>query len=261
MLAAGAGFAGAAVGAAPNPGQILTAAPAAPVATATEHPAPAGSATSSSYDVGLVVGDQLTHDGRGPQLSLDALIQGIKDALGGRNATPAEHEAALSFMHDGREALAERNRTAAKEFLERNSKQPGIVTLPSGLQYKVLAGGNPGGRTPAPTDQVTVRYTTSLADGTEVDRSDSHGRPASFRVSSVFKAWQEALAGMTPGAKWQLFVPPDLGYGKNTPPPIPPGSLLIYDFELLQVEPSASVPMKPRTAPGGGSPPSGVSPH
>lgn len=260
MLIAGASLVGKVMGATPNPSQILTAAPATAVAATPDHPASAASATLSSYDVGLVMGDQLTHDGLGPQLSIDALVQGIRDALGGRNATPAEHDTALSFMHDGREALAERNRTAAKEFLEHNGKQPGIVTLPSGLQYKVLAEGSPSGRTPAPTDQVTVRYTTSLADGTEIDRSDSHGRPASFRVNTVFKAWQEALAGMKPGAKWQLFVPPDLGYGKNTPPPIPPGSLLIYEFELLQVEASAVVPMKPRTVPNSGAPAPGTTP-
>ena len=258
MLAVGTGLAGTAPGATPNPGQILKAAPADPVAAAPEHAAPAGSATSSSYDVGLVMGAQLSHDGLGPQLSFDALVQGIRDALAGRNPTPSEHTAALSFMHDGREALAARNRDAAKQFLEHNGKLPGIVTLPSGLQYKVLAAGDPAGRSPAPTDQVTVRYTTSLADGTEVERSDSYGRPASFRVNTVFKAWQEALAGMKPGAKWQLFVPPDLGYGKNTPPTIPPGSLLVYEFELLQVEPSATVPMKPRTVPGSASPSPGA---
>ena len=192
-------------------------------------------ADTQSYDVGLMMGSQIVHDGLGQQISIEELIRGLKDAIGGRVMAPAERDAAQQFMHDAREALAERNRTAGKAFLEDNGRKPDVVTLPSGLQYRILAAGSPQGPSPAPTDEVTVRYRTLLTDGTEVDNSEAHGRAASFRVNSVFKGWQEALARMKPGARWQLFVPPELGYGRNSPATIPPGALLIYELELLQV--------------------------
>jgi FKBP-type peptidyl-prolyl cis-trans isomerase FklB len=120
------------------------------------------------------------------------------------------------------------------------------MSMPSGLQYRVLNKGDSSAKSPGPTDQVTVRYKASLADGTVFDRSDTHDRPAMFRVNSVFKGWQEAFLAMKPGAKWQLFVPPELGYGANSPPGVPPGALLIYELELLQVEPTP--PMDPAAA-------------
>jgi FKBP-type peptidyl-prolyl cis-trans isomerase FklB len=201
---------------------------------------------AGSYDIGLMLGSQLEHNGVVPLVSLDAVIRGLKDAVGGRVITAQERDAALRFMRDARDALAEKNRAAGREFLERNAKQPGVMTMPSGLQYRVLNKGDANAKSPAPTDQVTVRYRASLTDGTEFDRSDTHDRPATFRVNSVFKGWQEAVLAMKPGAKWQLFVPPELGYGANPPPAIPPGALLIYDLELLQVEPAA--PMDPASA-------------
>jgi len=199
-----------------------------------------------SYDVGLMLGSQLEHNGVLPNLSLDTLIRGIKDAVGGRAITAQERDAALRFMRDARDTLTEKNRAAGREFLERNAKQPGVMSMPSGLQYRVLNKGDSNAKSPAPTDQVTVRYKASLADGTEFDRSDTHDRPAMFRVNSVFKGWQEAFLAMKPGAKWQLFVPPELGYGANSPPGVPPGALLVYELELLQVEPAP--PMDPAAA-------------
>jgi FKBP-type peptidyl-prolyl cis-trans isomerase FklB len=193
----------------------------------------------ASYDVGLMLGLQLEHNGVAPIVSMDAVIRGLKDAAGGRAVTAQERDAALRFMRDAREAFADKNRAAGREFLERNAKQPGVMSMPSGLQYRVLNKGDSTAKSPAPTDQVTVRYRASLADGTEFDRSDTHDRPAMFRVNSVFKGWQEAFLAMKPGAKWQLFVPPELGYGANSPPGVPPGALLVYELELLQIEPAA----------------------
>ena len=215
-------------------------------AAATAPPTPAVSPEVASYDIGLMLGSQLEHNGVAPIISLDTVIRGLKDAVGGRAITAQERDAALKFMRDARSAFAEKNQAAGREFLERNAKQPGVMTMPSGLQYRVLNKGDSNAKSPAPTDQVTVRYRASLADGTEFDRSDTHDRPATFRVNSVFKGWQEAFLAMKPGAKWQLFVPPDLGYGANPPPGIPPGALLVYELELLQVEPMA--PMDPAAA-------------
>jgi len=150
------------------------------------------------------------------------------------------------------------NAKLAKEFLARNAHATGITTMPSGLQYRVLAAGAAKAAPPAPTDQVTLRYRLSLADGTVLDRSEDHPQQQPvFRVNRVIPAWREALLAMRPGARWQLFVPPDLGYGTNSPPPIPPGALLIFDLDLLTVERAPqTAPRRPATA----APPSTVPP-
>src|SRR6266700_280666 len=213
----------------------------APAATAPK--APPVTPEAGSYDIGLMLGSQLEHNGVAPIVSMDAVIRGLKEAVAGRAVTAQERDGALRFMRDAREALTEKNRAAGREFLERNAKEPGVLSMPSGLQYRVLNKGDSSAKSPGPTDQVTVRYRASLADGTVFDRSDTHDRPAMFRVNSVFKGWQEAFLAMKPGAKWQLFVPPELGYGANSPPGVPPGALLIYELELLQVE--AAPPLDP----------------
>jgi FKBP-type peptidyl-prolyl cis-trans isomerase FklB len=247
------------------PAALLAAMLAGSGALATEATTPTASAATgapkvapvaidvASYDVGLMLGSQLEHNGLAPQLSVDTLLRGLKDGLAGHAITAEERETALKYMRDARGALVEKNQSAAREFLEHNGTQPGIVTMPSGLQYRVLAEGDPQGKPPAPTDTVTVRYRASLADGTEFDRSETHALPATFRVNKVFKSWQEAFQAMKPGAKWQLFVPPELGYGANSPPAVPPGALVIYELELLRVEPAAPLDpaaAKPRPIPG-----------
>ncbi len=228
-----------AIAANPAPGSAAPQPEAAPQPPAATHaPAPAA---ESSYQVGLLLGEQLEHNGLGSRLKMQELLRGLKDGLAGQRQTPSERDATLHYMHDAHEALADSNRAAARAFLARNGKESGVKSMPSGLQYRVLAEGEPSGKPPSPTDQVTVRYRATLPDGREFDRSDTHDRPATFRVNSVFKAWQEAFQSMRPGAKWQLFVPPELGYGANTPPGVPPGSLLIYELELLKIEPAPPV--------------------
>lgn len=252
LLAAGTGAAWNAQSTPASPALVSSPAPTA--AKTSPPPAP----DVGSYDLGLLMGGQIEHSGLAPVLSMDAFVRGLKDALSGTHAaTTQEREAAVQFMHSAREVLIERNHTAAREFLDKNAKQAGVVTMPSGLQYRVLAEGDSKGKPPMPTDQVTVRYRASLADGTEFDRSDTHDRPASFRVNSVFKGWQEAFAQMKPGAKWQLFVPPDLGYGNNSPPAVPPGALIIYDLELVRVDPPEATRF-PQPGTGGAQPPAGA---
>jgi len=200
-------------------------------------PAPP-SAADSSYQIGVLLGNQLEHNGLASKVTLDELVRGLKAGLRGHTQTTAERDATLHFMRTALESLADANKAAARDFLTRNAKEPGVQSTPSGLQYRILAAGEPSGKPPSPTDQVTVRYRASLIDGREFDRSEAHDRPAIFRVNSVFKAWQEAFQTMKPGARWQLFVPPELAYGVNTPPGVPPGSLLIYELELLKIEPA-----------------------
>jgi FKBP-type peptidyl-prolyl cis-trans isomerase len=195
----------------------------------------------------LVFGSQLASNGLGSTLSRESLVRGIDEALGGKIPSPAQKESAQQFIRAARTTLAAHNTERARLFLEKNARESGIQTLPSGVQYRVLAPGDPTAPLPGPRDEVTLRYRASLADGTEIDRSDDHSQPAVFRLNSVIKGWHEALSAMRPGAKWQVFVPPELGYGANPPPPIPPGALLVYELELLRVE--AGTPTLPDRGP------------
>jgi FKBP-type peptidyl-prolyl cis-trans isomerase len=191
------------------------------------------------YSLGLTFGGQLHHSGLKEGMSTDALMQGIRDGLKGKTATSEDKLRVSKLLQSAKEAAGAKNSVAAREFLAKNTKSEGVTTLPSGLQYKVLAAGNAALPSPKPTDQVTVQYRGRLLNGTEFDSSYSHGQAASFRVNSVIKGWQEALSLMKPGAKWQLFVPPQLAYDVNSPAAIPPGSLLVFDLELVKINPPA----------------------
>ncbi len=133
-------------------------------------------------------------------------------------------------------------------FWQHNAHEKGVITTASGLQYKVIAAGDSKAAHITPTDKVTVDYRGKLIDGSEFDSSFSRGVPASFPVSGVIKGWQEALVLMKPGAKWQLFVPPDLAYGATSRPKIPPGSLLIFEVNVISAESSAPPPSAARPA-------------
>lgn len=131
-------------------------------------------------------------------------------------------------------AAAEENQKKADAYLANNAKQEGVVTLASGLQYKILTKGN--GATPKAESKVQVNYRGTLIDGTEFDSSYKRGEPVSFTVNGVIPGWTEALQLMKEGDKWQLFIPPQLAYGeRGAPPVIPPNSALVFDVELLKV--------------------------
>jgi FKBP-type peptidyl-prolyl cis-trans isomerase FklB len=130
---------------------------------------------------------------------------------------------------------AAKNLSVSKAFLAENGKKEGIKTLPSGLEYKVLTEGS--GKMPKAEDTVTVHYKGTLIDGTEFDSSYKRGQPATFKVKGVIKGWTEALQLMKEGSKWQLFIPPELGYGERAAgPQIPPNSALIFEVELISVK-------------------------
>jgi FKBP-type peptidyl-prolyl cis-trans isomerase len=199
-----------------------------------------------SYDLGMLLGNQLSHNGLGSTLSLPALERGLKEALAGKIPNPQQRDSAQHFVSAARDALATHNATLAREFLAKNSSAEGIRTLPSGLQYRVLAPGDEKAPPPKPSDELTVRYRASLSDGTQLDNSDEHPQQPVFRLNSVIQGWQQALSAMRPGAKWQVFVPPQLGYGSNSPPPLPPGALLVYELELVSVTPASTTAVSPR---------------
>ena len=128
-------------------------------------------------------------------------------------------------------------------------RSKGVVTTASGLQYKILAAGDKKAPPIGPTDSVTVDYRGRLIDGTEFDSSYSTGMPATFPVNRVIKGWQEALVLMKPGAKWQLFIPPELAYGPRAQQKIPPNSLLIFDVNVISAEAAGAPPKAPPGTP------------
>jgi len=193
-----------------------------------------------SYSVGYQVGGDFLRQGTG--INPELLLKGVQDALLGREPlmTPQQMRATLVDLQkkvaalEGRESKegAESTLYEGKTFLAENRKKAGVVTLPSGLQYKIVAKGS--GKTPASTDTVTVHYRGTLIDGTEFDSSYRRGKPATFGVSRVITGWTEALQLMKEGAKWELFIPPDLAYGeKGAGSKIPPNSTLIFEVELI----------------------------
>ena len=128
-------------------------------------------------------------------------------------------------------AAAEKNKAESDKFLEENKKKEGVVTTPSGLQYKIIKAGD--GPKPKPSDTVSVSYRGTLVNGTEFDKSKE---PVSFQVEGVIPGWVEALQLMPVGSKWQLFIPPTLAYGEQAPPMIGPNQALIFEVELLEIK-------------------------
>ena len=208
--------------------------------------------SKGSYAIGVSVGETL----RRSKVPLDAvsvekISQGIRDSLSGKAQMSQEYQTQImALMQGARVAAAEPNHKAAETFLAENGKKSDVHTTASGLQYKVIAAGS--GDSPKPTDQVSVNYRGTLLDGTEFDASAKHGGPATFNVNGVIPGWTEALQLMKPGAKFQLWIPPKLAYDLDSPPVIPPGSLLVFDVELVSVKPPA--------APAAGGPPGAGAP-
>lgn len=207
-----------------------------PTAAPTATAVPAAPAVADpSYSFGLSFGEQLRRLGISDELSMESLSRGVQDALRGKNTDMADNEQIRAFLTALRDRAAERNKIAAREFLASNRREPGVKTTASGLQYKIVNPGNARAPTPTALSQVTVHYRGTLLDGTEFDSSYKRNEPATFEVLGVIKGWQEALVLMKPGSKWQLFIPPELAYDVNSPPAIPPGSLLRFEVELLSV--------------------------
>ena len=230
---------------APGPGA------AGPAATAPAPPAPISN-DQASYLFGLTFGEQLHSIGIGSDVTSEGVSRGFKEGLQGKKATPAERQQIQEYVHSVMLAAAAHNKTAAQDFLATNGKKTGVKTTASGLEYKVEKAGDPKAPAITAEDEVTVNYRGKLLDGSEFDSSESHGKPLDIPVGGVIKGWQEALVLMKPGAKWTLYVPPDLAYGANPRPGIPGNSLLVFDIEVLSVKPkqAAPVPMpqKPATA-------------
>ncbi len=191
-----------------------------------------------SYAIGLGIGQNLL--GMGAKgLDVNDFAQAVSDVLNG-NSTAMTHNEARDIVNKFFEELEQKinaeNKEKGKQFLEENAKRPGVVTLPSGLQYEVIIPGQPDGKRAKATDRVQCHYEGHLTDGTLFDSSVKRGQPATFGVNQVIPGWVEALQLMPEGAKWKLYIPSELGYGaQGAGEMIPPHSTLVFEVELLKV--------------------------
>ncbi len=196
-----------------------------------------------SYALGMMQGQGVGGGLKKLSVDIDSDLasQGFKDGLAGgkMRMTPEEARAVLSAaQNEVRQKIEAANLKAGNDFLAANKTKEGVVTLPSGLEYKVITQGS--GAKPTDKDTVVCNYKGTLIDGTEFDSSYKRGQPATFPVSGVIKGWTEALQLMPVGSKWQLFVPANLAYGERAPgPEIPPNSTLIFEVELISIQPPA----------------------
>ena len=254
LLVTAAAFAAVLAAAAPAPAQQgaaqpsappATPAPASPAATAPKAapkaaaPSAASSKSAESYSLGVMWGTQLHDAGITPADLVDERIQaGLQAALSGKaSLSAADQQNLQSLLRVAHERSLEANHKAAAAYLAANAKKPGVVTTASGLQYKVLQDGS--GDSPKATDTVSVNYRGTTLDGREFDSSYKTGKPVSFPVGRVIPGWTEGLQLMKPGGKYQLFIPPQLAYDAQSPPGsgIPPGSMLVFDVDLVSVQP------------------------
>jgi FKBP-type peptidyl-prolyl cis-trans isomerase len=280
VLAAGTIFVGSAIAqqtpapSSPAPAPAQSAAP----KTATPKPKPTTPGTAKtptplvlktqkekfSYALGMNLGAGL----HGREVSIDPAIlaRGLKDAYtsGKTVLTEADARAILTAAEgDFRKKQQEKqaalqakmtieaaaNKKTGDAFLAENKAKDGVITLPSGLQYKILQEGT--GPKPTAGDTVICNYKGTLIDGAEFDSSAKHGEAATFPVTGVIKGWTEALQLMPVGSKWQLFIPADLAYGdQSRGPQIPAGSTLVFELELLSIKPKDKAPDAPPATPG-----------
>lgn len=196
---------------------------------------------SVSYSIGTLFGSNLKSFGF-TDLNVKVFTRAIEDAMKTQDTLITPEKAndivrkAVTIMQ---EQKAAKNLAEGKAFLEKNKKEPGVVELPSGLQYKVIQEGS--GDSPKAESKITAQYKGQLLDGKVFDSSYDRGEPAQFGVSDVIEGWKEALQLMKPGAKWKLFVPANLAYGENPQPngPIGPNMVLIFEVELISIDEAA----------------------
>jgi FKBP-type peptidyl-prolyl cis-trans isomerase FklB len=224
-------------------------------AAAQHHPASAPLVLKTdkdkeSYAIGMNIGNSIHRDG--VDVDPNILSQGLKDALAGHKTVLTDDEAKAVMANlqskvnkeraekaqvaaEAAKKVGEANKLAGDAFLAENKTKDGVVTLPSGLQYKILTQGT--GPKPTATDTVVCNYKGTLLDNTEFDSSYSRNQPLTIPVAGVIKGWTEALQLMPVGSKWQLFIPSDLAYGPSAKGPIAANSTLIFEVELLSIQP------------------------
>jgi FKBP-type peptidyl-prolyl cis-trans isomerase FklB len=198
---------------------------------------------SVSYGIGMDIGKNLK--AQMIDVNPDVIAQALKDVSGDGKMMLTDEQARSAMMTFQSQMMAkheekmkeggEKNKKEGEVFLAENKKKEGIVTLPNGVQYKVLTAGT--GRKPKAKDNIMVNYRGSLIDGTEFDNSYKRGEPATFSVSGVIKGLSETIQLMPVGSKWQIFIPSDLGYGaQGAGTQVTSNATLIFEIELLGIK-------------------------
>ena len=196
-----------------------------------------------SYAIGMQIGKNLTREG--VDIDTAVFLRGLVDVVTGSKPLLTDDEARAVITKLQQETMAKRdaemkvageaNKKEGETFLAENKKKEGVVTLPSGLQYKIIKQGT--GPKPVATDNVVCNYRGTLINGKEFDSSYKRGQPATFPVGGVIKGWTEVLQLMPVGSTYQVWVPSDLAYGSRGPSPeIGPNALLIFEIELLEIK-------------------------
>jgi FKBP-type peptidyl-prolyl cis-trans isomerase len=203
-----------------------------------------------SYAIGMQVGSNLAR--QSVDVDPNVLLRGLTDAIAGKPIMTEDgaRSVLMQLQNDLKAKQEEKMKEAAVSnknegdaFLAANKAKEGVVTLPSGLQYKILKEGT--GPKPTTTDKVVCNYRGTLINGTEFDSSYKRGQPATFPVTGVIKGWTEALQLMPVGSKWQLFIPSNLAYGEQArSAEIGPNSTLLFELELISVEDKTPAPDK-----------------
>jgi len=207
-----------------------------------------------SYGIGVNAAQGFKN--RKMDLDLEALIKGLRDGFAGNHFLISEEEIRKVLTDYQQElaardaaekkALAEKNKQEGEAFLAENKKKEGVITLPSGLQYKIIRAGE--GKIPTENDTVEVHYRGTLIDGTEFDSSYKRGKPLPLPVKGVIPGWTEALKLMPVGSKWELYIPPNLAYGaRGSGDKIGPNAALIFEVELLSIKEPKPKESKPET--------------
>jgi FKBP-type peptidyl-prolyl cis-trans isomerase FklB len=197
---------------------------------------------SISYAIGYDIGKNFTT--QGVEVNLAVFTKALEEGLAGttpkmdeqtsRNVMMAYQRVLQQKQQEKRAAEAAENIEKSTKFLAENKGKPGVIELPSGLQYQVIKEGT--GKQPTPEDQVTTNYHGTLMDGSVFDSSRERGEPATFPVKGVIQAWQEILPMMKEGASYKIWAPPALAYGEyGSPPKIAPNSALVFEIDLIKV--------------------------
>jgi FKBP-type peptidyl-prolyl cis-trans isomerase len=182
---------------------------------------------------------------QGVEIDTELLLRGLKDGYAGKVQMSDKdvRRIMVAFQNDMRQRLtlsrrqaADDNRTRGTEFLGNNKNKQGVVALPSGLQYKVIDAGTTNGRHPTEGDLIEVNYRGTTLSGVEFDATEP-GKPATLKVGGLISGWREALKQMPVGAKWQIFIPPQLAYGeRGAGSDIGPNETLIFEVELVAIK-------------------------
>lgn len=191
--------------------------------------------------VSYAIGQNIAKNIKAQNIELDPKVVGYAVTSGLKGEKPElsdeDQQKAIQNLQQAAQAKAmqdaQANKGASEKFLTENKAKPNVKTTASGLQYEVLKEGK--GKKPTLKDKVTVHYTGTLISGQKFDSSHDRGQPAEFPVNGIIKGWQEALQMMPEGSVFRLYIPPDLAYGAQAQPGIPPFSVLVFDVELLKV--------------------------